>query len=94
MTYKRVLTPWFGVPAEVRLWKRILDMKALILLVGLTAVLALTGCEETHEHGHRGGDWDDYNRGYGHGYSNPSRDYNYYPNQPYQGYPNDGYYHR
>lgn len=59
-------------------------MKKIILLVGALALFGLTtACEEEHEWHHRGGDSDDYYRGYGYG----DRGYN----QPYQNYPNYNY---
>ncbi len=59
-------------------------MKAIILLAGILAMFTLTACEEMHEHGHHGGDYDHYDNGYGHGYGYPN-------NGPYYNNPNYRY---
>ncbi len=47
-------------------------------------MFTLTACEEMHEHGHHGGDYDHYDNGYGHGYGYPN-------NGPYYNNPNYRY---
>ncbi len=55
-------------------------MKAIALLIGLglLALVGTTGCEEEHEHhhGNYGGAYDGYYQGYGHGEYRGYPDYN------------------
>ncbi len=60
-----------------------LNMKAVILLLGLVTLFAVAGCEEEHEH-HRGGAYGGAYQGY--------PEYPGYGQGEYQGYPNYGGY--
>ena len=46
-------------------------MKLIIYLIGLLVILATSGCVIREEYHHRGGAYDPYYRGYGHGYYRP-----------------------
>jgi hypothetical protein len=55
-------------------------MKRIIYLIGLLSLLVGSGCVIREEHHHRGGAYDPYYHGYGHGSYHPyDRDHYYRP---------------